>query len=346
MKNLNRQSWPALAAGLYAAAVLVWLPWYAGGYVQLAQEKLSAFLGVTLLAGLLLAVVAPEKMAATRWKQQGRAAALYAAATLVSVLLSGNIVAALWGSGGYLGGLVLAVAALLGCMGTAVFLEDADSLALPFMVSGAGVTLLGIVNNFGADPLGFRAVIEPSQYNLFFSTIGNADYLSAYLCLWLPLALHRFAAGKSAGERASAFLCAELGFLGMASLDSGLAALGLAGAAFLLLLAVPLTAGELARYALLAGGLGRGTARYGRTLRPLAAAAHRAPLRRVRPAAARSGDHRGLPGCGGTLGCVRQAEPDENQSHGPAPMLCCRRRAGCGPACRCQRLRRQPWRTG
>ena len=254
MKNLNRQSWPALAAGLYAAAVLVWLPWYAGGYVQLAQEKLSAFLGVTLLAGLLLAVVAPEKMAATRWKQQGRAAALYAAATLVSVLLSGNIVAALWGSGGYLGGLVLAVAALLGCMGTAVFLEDADSLALPFMVSGAGVTLLGIVNNFGADPLGFRAVIEPSQYNLFFSTIGNADYLSAYLCLWLPLALHRFAAGKSAGERAAAFLCAELAFLGMASLDSGLAALGLAGAAFLLLLAVPLTAGELARYALLAGG--------------------------------------------------------------------------------------------
>lgn len=213
MKNLNRQSWPALAAGLYAAAVLVWMPWYAGGYVQLTQEKLSAFLGVTLLAGLLLAVVAPEKMGATRWKQQGRAAVLYAAATLVSVLLSGNIVAALWASGGYLGGLVLVAAALLGCMGTAVFLEDADSLALPFMVSGAGVTLLGIVNNFGADPLGFRAVIEPSQYNLFFSTIGNADYLSAYLCLWLPLALHRFAAGKSAGERTAAFLCTELGFL-------------------------------------------------------------------------------------------------------------------------------------
>lgn len=95
MNNLNRQSWPALAAGLYAAAVLVWMPWYAGGYVQLTQEKLSAFLGVTLLAGLLLAVVAPEKMGATRWKQQGRAAVLYAAATLVSVLLSGNIVAAL-----------------------------------------------------------------------------------------------------------------------------------------------------------------------------------------------------------------------------------------------------------
>ena len=181
MKNLNRQSWPALAAGLYAAAVLVWMPWYAGGYVQLAQEKLSAFLGVTLLAGLLLAVVAPEKMGATRWKQQGRAAVLYAAATLVSVLLSGNIVAALWASGGYLGGLVLVAAALLGCMGTAVFLEDADSLALPFMVSGAGVTLLGIVNNFGADPLGFRAVIEPSQYNLFFSTIGNRWRCTALL---------------------------------------------------------------------------------------------------------------------------------------------------------------------
>lgn len=224
------------------------------------------------------------------------------AATLVSVLLSGNIVAALWASGGYLGGLVLVAAALLGCMGTAVFLEDADSLALPFMVSGVGVTLLGIVNNFGADPLGFRVVIEPSQYNLFFSTIGNADYLSAYLCLWLPLALHRFAAGKSAGERTAAFLCTELGFFGMASLDSGLAALGLAGAAFLLLLTVPLTAGELARYALLAGGLGRGTARYGRTLHPLAAAAHRAPLRRARPAAARGGNYRGLPGCGGALG--------------------------------------------
>lgn len=250
----KNQPWPALLAGLYAAAVLVWLPWYAGGYVQLAQEKLAAFLGVTLLAGALLAVVAPEKMTVTCWKQQGRAAALYAAVTLASVLLSGNVVAALWGSGGYLGGLVLVAAGLLGCMGTAVFLEDADRLALPFMVSGAGVTLLGIINNFGADPLGFRAAIEPSQYNLFFSTIGNADYLSAYLCLWLPLALHRFANGRTAGERATAFVCAEIGFLGMASLDSGLTALGLAGAAFLLLLAVPLTAETLARYTLLAVG--------------------------------------------------------------------------------------------
>ena len=287
MKNLNKQSWPALAAGLYAAAVLVWMPWHASGYVQLTQEKLSAFLGVTLLAGLLLAVVAPEKMGATRWKQQGKAAVLYAAATLVSVLLSGNIVAALWASGGYLGGLVLVAAALLGCMGTAVFLEDADSLALPFMVSGAGVTLLGIVNNFGADPLGFRAIIEPSQYNLFFSTIGNADYLSAYLCLWLPLALHRFAAGKSAGERTAGF---RLG--GAWSGGCGVPPAADCAA----------DGGGTGPVCAVGGGLGRGTARYGRTLHPLAAAAHRAPLRRARPAAARGGNYRGLPGCGGALG--------------------------------------------
>ena len=254
MKKIKNLPWPALAAGLYAAAVLIWLPWYTGGYLQLAQDKLAAFLGVTILAGALLAVVAPEKMTVTHWKKQGRAAAIYAAFTLVSVLLSGNVIAALWGSGGYLGGLVLPAAGLLGCMGTAVFLEDAECLALPFVVSGAGVTLLGIVNNFGADPLNFRAAIEPSQYNLFFSTIGNADYLSAYLCLWLPMALYRFADGKTAGERVSAFVCAEIGFFGMASLDSGLTALGLTGAAFLLLLVVPLTVGALARYALLAAG--------------------------------------------------------------------------------------------
>ena len=251
---LKNADWPGLLAGAYAAAVLVWFPWYANGYLKIAQTKLAAFLGVTLLAGVLLAVVAPEKADAARWKQQGTAAAVYAAATLISVLLSGSIAAALWGSGGYLGGFVLTAGALLGCMGTAVFLRDPDALCAPFIVSGAGVTLLGILNNFGLDPLGFRAAIRPDQYNLFFSTIGNADYLSAFLCLWLPLALHRFAVSKRAEERWAAFACAEIGFLGMASLDSGLTALGLAGAAFGLLLFVPLTAQEISRYAVLAAG--------------------------------------------------------------------------------------------
>ena len=254
MQKLKNRPWPAIAAALYAVAVLVWFPWYTTGYLQIAQDKLAAFLGITILAGLLLAVTAPEKVDVSRWKKQGTAACTYAAATLFSVLLSGNKVSALWAGGGYLGGFVLAAAALLGCMGTAVFLKDSDALTLPFLVSGAGVTLLGIVNNFGADPLGFRTVIQSSQYNLFFSTIGNADYLSAYLCLWLPLALYRFAVGQSTGERQTAFFCAEIGFLAMASLDSGLTALGIAGAAFLLLLVVPLSASACASYALLAAG--------------------------------------------------------------------------------------------
>ena len=253
-RGLAAKPWPQLLAQTYAAAVLVWFPWCAFGYLQIAQTKLAAFLGTTLLAGVLLAVVVPEKMDARRLKEQGIAAAAYAAATLVSVLLSGNVAAALWGSGGYLGGFVLVAGALLACMGIAAFLPDADGLQLPFIISGAGVALLGVLNNFGADPLGFRAAIQPEQYNLFFSTIGNADYFSAFLCLWLPLAMHRCAAAEAAGERLVAFLCAEVGFLAMASLDSGLTALGLAGAAFLLLLALPLTARQLTHYALLAAG--------------------------------------------------------------------------------------------
>ena len=254
LSMLKSTPWPVITAAAYAAAVLIWLPWYATGYLQIAQEKLSAFLGVTILAGLLLAATVPEKADATRWKRQGRAAAFSAGTILISALLSGDCTAALWGSGGYLGGFVLTAGALLGCMGTAVFLKDAQALPLPFIISGAGVTLLGILNNFGLDPLGFRTEISPDQHHLFFSTIGNADYLSAFLCLWLPLAMHRFAATGRAEERWPAFVCAEIGFLGMASLDSGLTALGLAGAAVLLLLLVPLTAREIARYAVLAAG--------------------------------------------------------------------------------------------
>lgn len=253
-QTIKTLPWPAVTASAYAAAVLVWLPWYATGYLQIAQDKLAGFLGITILAGVLLAAVAPEKTDISRLKRQETAAVVYAAAVLVSVLLSGNIPAALWASGGYLGGFVLAAGALLGCMGTAVFLKNPACLTVPFLVSGTGVTLLGIVNNFGVDPLGFRVPIQASQYNLFFSTVGNADYLSAFLCLWLPLALYTFAAGRGTGERIIAFVCAEIGFLGMASLDSGLCALGLAGAAFLLLLFVPLSAGQLSCYALLTAG--------------------------------------------------------------------------------------------
>lgn len=252
--TLKSKQLPGALADIYAAAVLVWFPWCANGYLKIAQTKLAAFLGITVLTGAVLAVVVPEKYDTSHRKRQGIVAVVYAAVTLVSTLLSGNFAAALWGSGGYLGGLVLTAAALLGCMGTAVFLKNPAALCLPFIISGAGVALLGVLNNFGVDPLGFRAAIRPEQYNLFFSTIGNADYLSAFLCLWLPLAAHRFAVSARAGEQWTVFACAEIGFLGMASLDSGMTALGLAGAAFVLLLFVPLTVLELSRYAMLAAG--------------------------------------------------------------------------------------------
>ena len=242
MKNQRPDA--ADAALAYAAGILGWYPWATRGYLDLSPFKLGVFLAFTLLCLLavsfLMEDVRPARPApATVWMLA------WAVLTAVSTACSLSPASSLWGSESYLGGLFLCAGCLLGYLLAEHFLPAG---APPFLagiltVSGAGVGLLGVLNNFGVDPLGFSAAIEESQRNIFFSTIGNVDYLNSLLCLWIPLAVWAYLdTGRLWGLAGSA-----AGFVCLAALDPGIASLGLVTALAALLWCCPLDGGRWSR---------------------------------------------------------------------------------------------------
>ena len=248
MKNQRPDA--ADAALVYAAGILGWYPWATRGYLDLSPFKLGVFLAFTLLCLLavsfLMEDVRPARPApATVWMLA------WTVLTAVSTACSLSPASSLWGSESYLGGLFLCAGCLLGYLLAEHFLPAG---APPFLagiltVSGAGVGLLGVLNNFGVDPLGFSAAIEESQRNIFFSTIGNVDYLNSLLCLWIPLAVWAYLdTGRLWGLAGSA-----AGFVCLAALDPGIASLGLVTALAALLWCCPLDGGRWSRLFMLGG---------------------------------------------------------------------------------------------
>lgn len=240
---------PAAVTAVYLCGVLVWYPWVLSGYFDISLTKMGTLVMFTLLCGLALNVLLPEKASRDALGAPGRWMLGWAAATALSTLLSLSPQSSLFGQESYLGGLALCVLCLLGYLGLACWPCPGAAAALVpwFLVSGAGVCLLGLLQNLGLDPLGLSAPLGPWDRNIFFSTIGNVDYLNSYFCLWLPLAAWEFLRGAARPRRALGLICAAVGCLGLASLDPGIASLGLLLALLVLLWTVPLTGQDTAR---------------------------------------------------------------------------------------------------
>jgi hypothetical protein len=94
-------------------------------------------------------------------------------------------------------------------------------------LGAALVGLLGLLNHFGADPLGFTENLRKSDQGRFLSTIGNADFYGSYLVMAFPATLGVFLHAKTlrGGVLSGlALVCVSFGAL-VAGSDS--AALGL-----------------------------------------------------------------------------------------------------------------------
>ena len=244
-------------AGAYAVGILVFYPWASRGLVDIAPFKLGVLVAFTFLTLLLLCLLGGEAPAGLLQKRpQGRTLWVLAWALLggVSTALAPSPAAALWGEGGYVGGWMLCLLCLAGYLLLAFGLRPGmlPWLQKGMILSGAGVGLLGVLNNFGFDPLGVYPAISPAQWNIFFSTIGNVDYLNSYFCLWLPLAVWLFLQADTRADRLFGGLGAAAGFVCLAALDPGIASLGLAFAFLVLLWVRPLAGREPARLCLLA----------------------------------------------------------------------------------------------
>ena len=98
--------------------------------------------------------------------------------------------------------------------------------------SGSIAGMLGVLNHFGVDPLGFMVNLSPADQGRFISTLGNADFYGSFLCLAFPVTFGWFCRERRLLGRflsAGALFIVSLGSM-VAGSDS--TALGLIVAAF------------------------------------------------------------------------------------------------------------------
>ena len=237
MKNLPWGKMVRIAAGvmtnLWAFLMLAVFPLYAPNrYFGLGDRKFEFFLWCSVLClipallFLILQFVLGKKC---HLSTMDRAVLFYAAAQLLSFLCSGYKQDAWVGARGWYMGLrtQLLMAAAYFCLSRVRIFWKGILMALG---TGFGaVCLLGILHRFRIDPLGMYEGISEGYYLQFLSTIGQATWLSGYLCVLLTVCGAFFLFSRSLLCRLLAGLGCILGFgaLVTQNSDSAFPALGI-----------------------------------------------------------------------------------------------------------------------
>ena len=218
--NINRFKFGVFAVSAYAGLIV---------FLLLCAARRRALAGE---------IRQPFSLSAADWGM-GAFAVLAAASTI----LSDNAFSALTGDEGRLCGLVfiLALAAMHVIVSRA---QNADAWAAGgLLISGSLCALLGVLNFFKIDPFGFYPRLNQKSVDGFISTIGNVDFFSAFLCLFLPAAVAAFMRGGRWVRRLSVFpILLGTGAVIAARADGALIALASAILTALCLGALPLPA--------------------------------------------------------------------------------------------------------
>ena len=216
--NINRFKFGVFAVSAYAGLIV---------FLLLCAARRRALAGE---------IRQPFSLSAADWGM-GAFAVLAAASTI----LSDDAFSALTGDEGRLCGLVfiLALAALHVIVSRA---RNADAWAAGgLLISGSLCALLGVLNFFKIDPFGFYPRLNQKSVDGFISTIGNVDFFSAFLCLFLPAAVAAFMRGGRWVRRLSVFpILLGTGAVIAARADGALIALASAILTALCLGALPL----------------------------------------------------------------------------------------------------------
>ena len=218
--NINRFKFGVFAVSAYAGLIV---------FLLLCAARRRALAGE---------IRQPFSLSAADWGM-GAFAVLAAASTI----LSDDAFSALTGDEGRLCGLVfiLALAAMHVIVSRA---QNADAWAAGgLLISGSLCALLGVLKFVKIDPFGFYPRLNQKSVDGFISTIGNVDFFSAFLCLFLPAAVAAFMRGGRWVRRLSVFpILLGTGAVIAARADGALIALASAILTALCLGALPLPA--------------------------------------------------------------------------------------------------------
>ena len=194
---------------VYVCGVLAFLPLvFCDGFFDINRAKFAFFVLWTFLGAAVYLFTGKLRFSARHLPLL--ALCLFSA---VSTLLSEDPADAFWGAGGRLCGWLFLLCAALGAW---LASQGNNRLWSVYAFLGAGciVSLLGTINFFRVDPLGFYEHMRPNQTEQFLSTIGNIDLFGAYLCLLLPVASGIFLhSEKNVIPAAVTVFCAALAVL-------------------------------------------------------------------------------------------------------------------------------------
>lgn len=110
------------------------------------------------------------------------------------------------------------------------------------------VCVLGVLNCFNIDPLGFYEIIGNDYKKLYISTIGNVNFYSSYLCLVFPLAVWCFCLAEKRKSLAVCTLALIAGASGMMVSSSESFVAGFVPAVLLIPLLLPREAAAIKKY--------------------------------------------------------------------------------------------------
>ncbi len=164
-----------------------------------------------------------KKMNATEWFIM-----IFLVIAIISTFASDYFYEAFWGNEGRYSGLFLWL--LYGVLFFAVaklYVFKTWHLDI-FLISGFLVCMLGILDYFLLDPLGFKIDIVPNHRDIFTSTIGNVNSFSAFALLYGGLAAALFGMQEKRFSFLKNLLCMATGFVALYTSRSDNAFLGLA----------------------------------------------------------------------------------------------------------------------
>lgn len=128
-------------------------------------------------------------------------------AAIISTLQSEFLQEALWGSAGRFSGLILIIAYAFTYFTVSRSLKLKQWYLDAFLLAGMAVCIIGILQYFKLDPMGFKQQIDPRQYAMFTSTIGNINTYTSYVSMLVGVSAILASIECPGGRRTWYLLC-------------------------------------------------------------------------------------------------------------------------------------------
>ncbi|WP_349666700.1 O-antigen ligase family protein [Lacrimispora sp.] len=131
---------------------------------------------------------------------------------IVSTLQSDYIYESFWGNEGRYSGCFTLMLYGISILYIIRYLHFKNWILYIFLFSGFLACIFGITDYFKLDILGFKVQIEPTQYNMFMSTIGNVNTYTSYVALVMAISTVLFSIEKKTWKTYLYYICMVCSF--------------------------------------------------------------------------------------------------------------------------------------